>query len=290
MFQTTLISRYPITKHNSWMIARNSTLAVVLALGFALDAEAEDIKTDESIQVSCNPFTSNDSTAQCHSNLNFEPQVEQVAQSRRGRRRKSKVDGYYGGFSLGVGFPNGKVAVDNGTNTEFPQPEYGNGFIGSFFGGVRVNKNISADLEFLLGIGGADTEELDDFTNDPDNNINLNGTFESEGDYSAFAFYLNPRFELPLNESRSFSLYASPGIGISQTNVNFTTNDDGEGELSDVDESSTGFTYQIKGGASFSFTDTVGVFGQLRYASLPTGEFVDTINIFSIETGMKFNF
>ena len=277
-------------KNNFFRTTKNTAIAIAIVLGFSIGAKAENTKNIEALQVSCNPFAVNNLDIECNSNLNIEPQAEQIAQGRRGRKRKSKVDGYYGGFSLGLGFPSGEVGVGNDTDVQFPQPEYSNGFVGSLFGGVKLNKNLGADLEFLLSLGGVDSDELDDFTNDPANGIDIVGNFDSEGDYSAFALYLNPRFELPLNENGSLNLYASPGIGISQTNVNFTTDDDGEGNLSDIDSSTIGFTYQVKGGASFLISDTTGIFGQLRYASLPTDDNNDSINTFSVETGVKFNF
>ncbi len=270
-------------------MAQNATLAVAVVLGFSVSAKAEDVKTYETLQVSCNPFSDSELNAQCASNLSIQSQETQVAQARRRpRKRKSKVAGYYGGFSLGVGFPDGGVEVTNSEGTEFPTPEYDTGFAGSIFGGISFTKNLSADIELLLGIGNLDTDELNDFVNE--GNFDIVGEYEADGDYSAFAFYINPRFELPLTESGSFSLYASPGIGISQTNVNFNAEDEGVENTRDIDDSSTGFTYQIKGGVTVAISETIGVFGQLRYASLPTDEDVDTINLFSTEAGLKFNF
>lgn len=272
------------------MIVQNATLAMTLVCGFSFGAKAEDINTYETLQISCNPFSATNADNQCSRNLKVESETSLIAQTRRGRgrRRKSKVQNYYAGFSIGAGFVGGEYPVGNSQGTEFPFPEYSNGFVGSLFGGLNFTKNLAAELELYLGLGDLDTDELDDFSNDPANNIDVSN-FRSEGDYSAFAIYINPRFELPLNEERKFSLYVSPGIGISQTNANYTAEDD-LGFFDDTDASSTSFTYQIKGGGSIFLSETIGVFGQLRYASLPTDEDIDTINIFSTEAGMKFNF
>ncbi len=293
MLQNIRLFRNMIGSQGNWKILQNAALAVAVILGYSQSVQAENTKkNDNVIQISCNPFASDDINTQCSSDSVSIVEIEEnkIAQTRRGRRRKSKVAGYYGGFSLGVGFPSGDVELTNDVGTDFPDSEYNSGFIGSLFGGIKFTKNLSADIELLLGLGGLDTDALDDFTNDPSNNISIVGDYESEGDYSAFAFYLNPRFELPLNQNGSLSVYASPGIGISQTNVNFQADDDGIENTIDLDLSNTGFTYQVKGGASLSISDTIGIFGQLRYASLPTDEDIDNINVVSTEVGLKFNF
>ena len=149
-------------------MAQNATLAVAVVLGFSLNAQAEDTKTYQTLQVSCNPFISSN-LAKCDSNSLSIAELENqiVAQSRRGRRKgprsKGNIDGYYGGFSIGVGLANGEIDFDDGS----PNPEYANGFVGSVFGGIKFSNNFSADLEFLLARGGFDTDEADDFINDP---------------------------------------------------------------------------------------------------------------------------
>ena len=271
------------------MAAKSATLAVAVAFGFSFSATAEDAKTYQTIQVSCSSFK-NSNLDKCDSSSlsSAESDNQTVAQSRGGRRgirSKGNVDGYYGGFSLGIGFPNGSIEFSDAD----PDAEYTNGFVGSIFGGIKFSRNFSTDLEFMLALGGLDTDELNDFVNDPINGFGLSD-YESDGDYSALAVYLNPKFELPLTETDRFSLYISPGIGIAQTNVNFNAEDDQEGVLVDRDGSNTGFTYQVKGGASYSFNRRTGVFGQLRYASISADEDVDDINIFSVETGLKLTF
>ena len=284
-----------ISKPNLWAIAKKATVAVAVVLSCSLGVKAEDTKqsNNNAIQVSCNPFANNNIDAQCDpSSYSVVEQESLVAQTRRGRgrKRKSKVEGYYAGFTLGAGFPSGEIEFSNNSGTEFPEGEYSTGFSGSIFGGIKFTRNLAADVELYLGIGGLDTDDYDDFVNDPANELLIVGEYESDGDYSAFAFYINPRFELPLSESGSFSLYISPGIGISQTNVNFESEDEGVENIRDIDDSRTGFTYQVKGGATVAISETIGVFGQLRYTSLPTDDDVDTINIFATEAGLKFNF
>ena len=320
------------------MIAKNTTLAVAIVCGFSLSAKAEDIKTYETLQVSCNPFASNSVNSQCSSNSSVESEADLIAQNRRGRgrRRKSKVQGYYAGFSLGAGFPSGEVSIsesgeltlgDNNISTNF---DFDPGINGSVFGGLNFNKNLGAELEFLLGFGSADTDDFNQGVDDAFGDlreqsaqfqaIDFTGGIETDVDYSAFALYASPKFNLPI--SNRFNLFLSPGIGLSQTNVNYEADSDlrfartqgtGDPELdaeldsleaefdglndeinTDRDSSKTGISFQIKAGASFQISETIGLFGQLRYVTLPTesnDEFeTDSLNSFATQAGLTFNF
>ena len=328
-----------ISKRNLWTVAKNATLTVAVVLGFSVAAKAEDTKNIETLQVSCNPFASSELNTQCNSNSSIDSQGDQIAQTRRGRRRKSKVQGYYGGFSLGVGFPSGGVtpqsdiinvlegaATDADVGSGFSEIEYNTGFNGSVFGGINFSKNLAADLEFQAGFGSGDADnfnsdfdQLFDVFRNPEGGVIdpiATGDLNAEVDYSSFALYINPRFNLPVSEK--FSVFVSPGIGLSQTNVNYkadsnaqfnenfgtligvdqevvdTVNRELEELDSDRDSSRTGISFQIKAGASYQISDTIGIFGQFRYATLPTesnDEFdPDSLNAFSTQGGLTFNF
>ena len=315
-------------KNNFFRTTKNTAIAIAIVLGFSIGAKAEDTKNIETLQVSCNPFAVNNLDVGCNSELNLEPQAEKIAQTRRGRRRKSKVQGYYGGFSLGAMFPSGQASLvgeDSAVDIDF-----NTGFNGSVFGGINFSKNFAADLEFLLGFGSGDTDNFnqsfDDIADplrelyDQTPGINFNGDLEAELDYSTFALYASPKFSLPVSEK--FSVFVSPGIGLAQTNVNFKADSDleitrtestgdaqADAELdalatefeglsdelnADRDSSKTGISFQIKAGASYQISNTIGVFGQLRYVTLPTesnDEFeTDNLNAFSTQGGLTFNF
>ena len=286
------------------MVAKNTTLAAAVVLGFSQGAKAEKIKDTqyETLKVSCDPFFLN-SSSECQFN-SVQSESELIAQ-RRGRRRKSKVQGYYAGFGLGVGFPSGEVDAGEGDveGIDFDNPEYTTAFIGNLFGGIRLTKNIAADLEFLVALGGVDSDSFEDSFNELASSAGIEGSLETDGDFSSVAIYINPRFELPLSQTGKFNIYISPGIGLSQTNVNFESSGDFSdpsntldlSELNsaanfDEDASNTGVTFQIKGGASLLFTDTLGAFAQARFSTLPTDDGFDSINIFGIDAGLKFNF
>lgn len=264
-----------IFKGNFGAVAQNTALAIAILLGLSQGAKAEDIKPKETIEVSCNPFAIDVSDSQCDSNSSIEPEPEQIAQ-RRGRRRKSRVEGYYAGGSLGVFFPN-----------DIEDEETNNAFGGSIFGGIRFSRYFSADIEAFGAFG-----DFEDATDDDPN------TEDVELDYSAIGFYINPRAELPLFQiAGSFaSIYISPGIGISQSNisVDFNTplNQGATFEISEIDATQLGFSFQIKGGVKVPISRTINVFGQVRYATLPTDDFLldDSLNLFSTEAGVSFNF
>ena len=285
----------PILKSNIAKITKNITLAMAIVLGFSLSTKAEETQTYETLEISCNPFLSYGLNSECDRNLAVESETDLVAQTRRGRRRKSKVQGYYGGFSLGVGFPSGELDFGDIPDIEFSDPEYDTTFLGSLFGGIKFTKSISADLEFLLALGGVDSDSLENGFNDFAAASGVEGSLSTDGDFSAFAFYINPRFELPLSKSGNFNVYITPGIGLSQTNVNFEAVSNfpalGDQNLNiDQDASRTGVTFQIKGGASIALSDTIGAFAQARYTTLPTDDDFDSINIFGADAGLKFNF
>jgi opacity protein-like surface antigen len=283
-----------IAKSNLGIIFKNISIAAVLVFGLAQTAQADQTNNHQDLYLACNPAIDQGSNLNC----SFNPQpIEikqgsdtQIAQGTRGRRRKSKVDGYYGGFSGGIGFASGDSATDSDRESfgEDYSAEYTNSFDGSLFGGIKFSKNLSADLEFFLALGGLDTEDTENFLSD--NNVTAN----VDGDFSAFALYANPRFELPLTKDDKLSLYISPGIGLSQTNANASIEDaSGEGvQVSnvEVDESGTGISFQIKGGAEYQISDTMDIFAQARYVTLPTGGDLESIKIFGIDGGLKFNF
>lgn len=281
------------------------SIAAVFFFGLTPTAKAEPSNNHQDLYIACNPAIAQGSQLNC----NFNPQATninqgketQIAQGTRGRKRKSKVDGYYGGFSGGIGFASGDAATDADRETlgEDFSAEYNNSFDASLFGGIKFTDNISADLEFLLALGGIDTEDTNNVFRDllAEQGTDVDASFDA--DFNAFALYANPRFELPITKEKKLSLYISPGIGVSQTNANISL-DSVEGlsaaQLRDVnaqverDESQTGISFQVKGGAEYQVSDTMDIFAQARYVTLPTGGELDSIKIFGLDTGLKFNF
>jgi opacity protein-like surface antigen len=285
-----------IAKSKLGIIFKNVSIAAILVFGLAETAKADQTNNYQDLHISCNPAIDQASKLNC----SFSPQPTEInqgtdteiAQGTRGRRRKSKVDGYYGGFTGGVGFASGTILTGEELRTQYDAAgvgdtgEYTNSFDGSLFGGIKFNKNISADLEFFLALGGLETESLENLYRD--NGVDGN----VEGDFSAFALYANPRFELPITGDDKLSVYISPGIGLSQTNVNLKVEGLSSINVPDEerDESQTGISFQIKGGAEYQITDTMDIFAQARYVTLPTGGDFDSIKIFGLDGGLKFNF
>ena len=187
--------------------------------------------------------------------------------TKRITRQKSDGISGYAGTTLGIYFPDIDEDSDIflGSNTDI-----NDGFGGSLFGGVKFNRYVAADLEFMT------------FTGDIDSDLNVD-----DENYTVTSVFLNPRFILPLNDSdNSLDLFFSPGLGIS------TLNSRVEDEVGDFDstttiEDDTRFTWQVKGGASVPISSQFSILGQLRYAS-QTGD--DAIDYFGTELGVEFDF
>ena len=288
-----------IAKLNFGTIIKNISLATVLVLGLSQTAKADESKSYGDFRVSCDPAINRDSKLSCSFNNQLvesnREEVTEVAQGNRGRRRKSTVDGYYAGFSLGLISPSGGLNFDfddiEGAEG-IPGIDYDTGFSGSIFGGIKFSEIISAELEFLLGFGSGDTDGFNDGFQDtiidPIAELaDISGDFEIDSDYSIFALYASPRFDLPI--SNKFSVFISPGIGLAQTNVNVETTSDLNisgiddpvidefnttfaGANLDADDSTTGFSFKIKAGAEYSITNNIDVFGQASYVTLPVDE------------------
>jgi len=280
-------------------VAHASIAVSTIVLGLSQEVKAGENSNRGTIHISQDPFGAISNISADSDRANF----TDVAQGRRrrqgGRGRNSKIEGYYAGFSGGIGFLSGSI---EDTAENLSDPEYSNAFLGSIFGGVKFSKYISADLEFILGVGGANTDDLEA---DADADANFTGDLSVDGDYAAFGLYLNPRFELPLDRRDRLNLYLSPGLGISQTNVNlnfvnFDETSDVDPEFrGDFDASQLGISFQIKGGASFAIRDNIVIFAQARYVDFPTEDELnpnsvvtdlDPLNIFSTELGLKLRF
>ncbi|WP_158260613.1 outer membrane beta-barrel protein [Pleurocapsa sp. CCALA 161] len=227
---------------------KTAVLAIILATGFPLAAQAQDTKDYESLKVSCQ------SGVECNNfNVNLQEQGDEIAQTRRTRTRRtrsssSSVDSkYYVGGTLGIFFPseidNFNVPVTAGGNTTLQRVNPGTGFGGSIYGGYNFSELISADAEALIYFGNADP---------------------LDGSYRSFNFFVGPKFTYTLDKTNDQSLYifASPGIGVG--NVNFG------GDLGDAlsDDSGTGFALQVKAGVGYPVSDKVDIIGQARYTNI----------------------
>ena len=332
------------------IIVKNISLAAVLVLGLSQTAKADEANKHQDLRISCDPAINQDSRLNCSFN-NLPPEVEQnadtVAQGGRGRRRKSKVQGYYGGFALGAMFPTGGLELITDDSVDISSDiDYGTGFAGSVFGGIKFTEKFGAELEFLIGAGGGDTDDFssefsqelldptlqtvfdDEIDQDPDLadlpdgalDVAISSGYELDVDYTVFALYASPRFDLPI--SKKFTVFVSPGIGISQTNITTEENFDLDAEVdsnvfsdeqlesfneeidsfandnpvepTEVDLSKTGISFQIKAGAEYQISNAIEIFGQVRYTTLPTEDSdiyeVDNLNSFLGQAGLTFNF
>ena len=300
------------------IIVKNISLTAILVLGLAQTAKADESSSYQDLRISCDPAIDSASRLNCSFNT-ISPETASdtntIAQGGRGRRRKSKVEGYYGGFSLGAMLPTGGITQvpPEGSTVSTPEIEYSTGFAASVFGGVKLSKSLGAELEFLFGTGSSDSDEFNNNFNEAINNappgVSVEGELTVDNSYTVFALYASPRFDLPVSEK--FNVFVSPGIGISQTNLEnevdnslqITGADDvpaanllnqANGEDLEEDFNSTGISFKIKGGAEYKISDSIAVFGQASYVTLPTEDSdrfeLDSLNSFLAQAGLTFNF
>ena len=191
----------------------------------------------------------------------------QPRQRRTRDNRKSDGLGGYAGATLGIFFPDldedSDIFLGNDTDIN-------DGFGGSLFGGVKFNRYVATDLEFVAFAGDIDSDlDVDD------------------ENYTVTSVFLNPRFILPLNDKdNSWDLFLSPGIGFS-TLISRVEDEVGDFDSTTTIEDDTRFAWQVKGGTSVPISSKFSILGQLRYAS-QTGD--DAIDYFGTEVGVEFDF
>lgn len=229
-------------------------LGMIAACCLPLAAQAETVKTNKDPQVS-NNYTSEYQGGSFNYNsfsVNYDETAlkplqqslgshEEVAQRTRRTRSRRSDNKFYAGANIGLFFP-----FDDGADVGFGFP--------SVFGGYKFNQYVSADVEFFNYLGGTETDDLGYFT---------------------FGFMANARFTYPFSqESNSIYAFASPGIGYGRSNPTGDVADD-----FNLDGSG-GFTFQIKTGIGYPFSDKLDAFGQLRYLNVGTeGENLDGLTL-----------
>ncbi|GAB4523636.1 MAG: hypothetical protein Tsb0014_01420 [Pleurocapsa sp.] len=256
---------------------KNLFFALFIVLGVSSSSQAQNIENHQELQFSC----SFPKPSPCLSDFNVSNQQldndSLITQRIRRKIRKPNKD-VYGGFSFGLFLPNSKLRVsdaDVSLNT---------GFGGSILAGVKFNKNLGADLEFLLGFGSLDTDELQKKLN----RERPSDRTELDGNYTLWGLYFNPRYEIFLSETKDFKAYLSPGIGVSRSSSTIEFDSQSTVVNSSRDFEKTGFSFQFKGGVAYPINKNANVFGQVRYANLPAEG--DNINLINTEIGIGFEF
>lgn len=234
------------------MSIKNTVLAIILALGFPLTAQAQNAEKFENYENICN------SIAECSDfDTNFEQQSpeKQLAQSGRTRRtrRQSPLSKFYIGGHLAPFFPfDGDLDV---------------GFGGGVFAGYKITNNISAEIDIYDYFGGTEVDDL---------GFNNFGAAVS----GVYRYYVSP------GNSRSPYIFAGLGIGVGVSSATGDVADD----LDDlgVDTSQTGFLLQGKGGVGYPISDKIDLFGQTRFFSIfIEGEDADGL---ALDFGAIYNF
>ena len=248
-----------------------------IALNWGNFVSAQEIRTLEDYLEECIPESEDDElNPECERLQEKERDLDSEADKPERRiRERSPAEpektsdgiGGYAGITLGVFFPDidESRGFFSGEDTEVDDAAFGS----SIFAGVRFNRYLATDIELSGFVGDVDSD------------------LDEDEDYSLGAFFLNPRFILPLGEKRnSLSLFLSPGLGVSQLTSSV------EDEVDDFDrttfiEDDTRFTWQIKGGVTVPVSSKFSILGQVRYAS-QTGD--NAIDYLGTEVGVDFNF
>ena len=240
--------------------AKITVLTTIFSICPGLVAQAQEINSVEDYQLYCSSaaYYYDVESPECEkykpvyeqqrqqesNDENFSPTIDNTEETTSSTQQ---VRGY-AGVSFGAFFPDEELADT--------------GFGGSIFLGADFNKYVGLELE--AGLLGGGTE------------LNI-------ADYSVWALFINPRFSLPLDtnsEESKVTLFVSPGIGISQAEIDID-----EFDLEVEDE--TRFTIQVKAGIEYDISRSNSLFIQGRYTT-QTAE--NTIDFFSIEAGTKFMF
>lgn len=243
------------------MNIKNTVLAIILAMGLPLTAQAQNAEKYENYQTICN------SIAECSDfDANFEQQTpeDEVAQSRRTRRtrRQSPQSKFYIGGHLAPFFP-----FDDDLDV---------GFGGGIVAGYKLTNNISAEIDIFDYFGGTEVDDL---------GYNLFGATAS----GVYRYYVNS------NSSRSPYIFAGLGVGVGVTSATGDVADDADD--AGLETSATGFLFQGKGGVGYPITDKIDLFGQTRFFSIfldddafdgnGDGEDADGV---AIDFGVTYNF
>ena len=246
------------------MNIKTAVLAIILATGFPVAAQAQHKNSYESLQVSCQP------SAECN-NFEVNYQQDEVAQfprRTRMRRTRSSLDNkYYAGGNLGVFFP------FNDNETSDADADVGFGLGGLF--GYRFTENISGELEVSDYFGGSNVDDL---------GYNLLGITAN----GVYRYYFNPE--------NSKSLYAFGGVGVGVGISNATGDVADSLDAQGVDTSDTGFLLQGKAGVGYPVADQIDIFGQARFTNLfisgdeDVDNSGDDSNGLSVDVGATYNF
>jgi len=251
-----------------------SFAAIALFSTTAVQAQETRIRTLKDYLNNCIPEDESDEDLPEECDRLKEARESKKENNRPREAEKTGGIGGYAGVVLGVLFPDidEDRPVFAGENVDLST-----GFGSSIFGGIKFNRYFGTDIE-LSGFAGEIDSDLDE-----DQYYFMSGAF------------LNPRFTLPLNDSKnSLALFLSPGIGVSQLSASVEDevssdleDDDDDFDRTTIIEDDSRFTWQIKGGVSIPVSSKFSIIPQVRYAS-QTGD--NAASYFGTEVGVRFDF
>jgi len=174
----------------------------------------------------------------------------------------SALNNWYAGGSLGIFFPSDSLRKT--------------GFGGSGYVGYQFTPNIGGEIGLLYA--GSD----------------LSGR---PGDANIFSVIGSARYTAPFTPNSNWNYFGTAGVGLTRSSVSapavagsgrnndiisITEVDDGQPA---IDSRDTSFSFELKAGAGYEFTQNTSAFGQVRFLNIAGNS-----NYFSTELGINYKF
>jgi len=181
----------------------------------------------------------------------------------------SALNNWYAGGSLGIFFPSDSLRKT--------------GFGGSGYVGYQFTPNVGGEIGVLYA--GSD----------------LSGR---PGDANIFSVIASGRYTAPFTPTSNWNYFGTAGVGLTRSSVTApavgnngdpqpngnggisTLSVNGNNEREAINSRDTSFSFELKGGVGYDFTQNTSVFGQVRYLNIAGGN----SNYFSTELGVNYRF
>jgi len=181
----------------------------------------------------------------------------------------SALNNWYAGGSLGIFFPSDSLIKT--------------GFGGSGYVGYQFTPNVGGEIGLLYA--GSD----------------LSGR---SGDANILSVIASGRYTAPFTPNSNWNYFGTAGVGLTRSSVTApavggngnnnlqepvvltTTVNGNNNEEPAINSRDTSFSFELKGGVGYEFTQNTSVFGQVRYLNISGGN----SNYFSTELGVNYKF
>jgi len=158
----------------------------------------------------------------------------------------SALNNWYAGGSLGIFFPSDSLRKT--------------GFGGSGYVGYQFTPNIGGEIGLLYA--GSD----------------LSGR---PGDANIFSVIGSARYTAPFTPNSNWNYFGTAGVGLTRSSVSAPQ----VGQVPAINSRDTSFSFELKAGAGYEFTQNTSAFGQVRFLNIASNS-----NYFSTELGINYKF